>query len=528
MKNKILIASCLCLLGFSAFVVSTNYSDMDGIVDQYKTTTNGSFFRKHLRVAENLLVSAGEEISDTIRNILQAPGDTNVDNWIAYVNSIEISETRRKILLESLDCVKNGVVYHQLRAGMGSPASCLVSCDSQLHPSASTYSFALQAAHNINDPLYLDCSFFVKHCYWAGGLAMASSSTSGMYPDGEFTSIDVSQLVPGDIAVHRTTRNGRTSGHVLIYLGKTEDGQLAWSEASAHANDTRISIMTPHESNPNYRYKRFGALAGDTTFGEGTSSGDTSTDNVTAGTQTVSWSDSWSMAKAEMKHPDTLNKYVPDNYNGHTVFLNPGHGDGSALASSIPNDPNGTVNNQYSGTASKGHTSGTTINPSSGGSVSEAQYVLEVAELTKDILLSKGYAVVMAREELVNNFENSARSVFANNTSDIHVALHIDAGTHGPGWYRPNAAQRAQANFATYASESNELGEAIENAMSAKLSKPVFTGLSGALTGYNYSTIPCVYIEMFGVESTEMSDFAMTHKTESAEGIAEGIDNYFR
>ena len=98
---------------------------------------------------------------------------------------------------------------------------------------------------------------------------------------------------------------------------------------------------------------------------------------------------------------------------------------------------------QYSGSANAGHTGGTAYKTSSGKQVSEAQYVLDVANAAKDKLLEKGYAVIMARESLVNNFENSARSVWANNSADIHVAIHIDAKTYGPGWYRPSAKMAA-------------------------------------------------------------------------------------
>lgn len=171
---------------------------------------------------------------------------------------------------------------------------------------------------------------------------------------------------------------------------------------------------------------------------------------------------------------------------------------------------------------------GTAYKTSSGKQVSEAQYVLDVANAARDKLLEKGYAVIMARESLVNNFENSARSVWANNSADIHVAIHIDAKTYGPGWYRPSAKMATHPNYSKHAAQSEKLGTSIENALETTLGMEKFTNRNGVLTGYSYSTIPTAYIELYGVQSKEMADFADTHIQEAAQGIVDGIDVYFK
>lgn len=509
--------------------MSTMNSDHSGVVDMYESTTNGSYFTKHTKVNENGESNdraLGEDTAATVVTQGQ-PTDFDVDAWEAFFRASTMSEARLKIMLEALDCKRKGVIYHQLRPGTGRPGACCCGCSAETGSLwyagyENNYDFATQAAYNIEDPLYLDCSYFVKHCYWAAGLEMASSNTGGLVSTTEFVTIPREQLLPGDIWVK--------SGHTVIFVAFDANGGAIWIEMGGHADDCKFSA---YEQTTGV-YRRFAALMDDTEFipaKAGTrvsvENSTASTENTQAGVNEIAWDSAWEFAKDEMKHPDKLNKYVPDDWNGKTVFLNPGHGDGTALASNIPNDPVSSLQNQYSGSSSAGHTTGTNYTTSGGKRVSEAKHVLDVCSKTKDLLLDKGYAVVMARESLVNNFENSARSVWANNTADIHVAVHIDSGTHGPGWYRGDSAQQAHANASRWYASGAKLGEFIEQACSRTLGKPVHTGLSGKLTGYCYSTIPCAYIELYGVESEEMADFADTHVNEAAQGIADGIDAYF-
>ena len=524
MKSAVLVMCTLCCVSVAGFAVLTFKVDHNSVVTDYRSTTNGSYYtNKRLTVHDNSGNRDSDDSSGTITISANLPDDFDLDAWEAYFKASKMSDTRRKIVLEAIDCKRKGVIYHQLRPGMGRPGACCCGCSADLGPIwypgfENNFDFATQAAHNIPDPLYLDCSYFVKHCYSIAGLEMASSNTAGMYTASEFVTIPREQLIPGDIAVKQ--------GHVVLFMSFDKNGTAVWIELAGHAEDCKFSA---YEQSAAYIYRRFGALANDTEFVGATGQNVTITDDKKeeAGVQELSWESSWEFATAEMKHPDKLNKYVPENHNGKTVFLNPGHGDGSPLASTVPNDPIGGLSNQYSGSSSAGHTSGTAYTTSGGKSVAEAQYVLDVCNKTKELLLAKGYAVIMSRESLVNNFENAARSVFANNTADIHVAVHIDAGTAGPGWYRGDAAQQSHQNASRWYAEADKLGVAIEQTCSATLGKPVCTTRTGKLTGYCYSKIPCAYIELYGVESTEMADFADTHINEAAQGLADGIDKYF-
>lgn len=515
-KGQIFAVCILSLTALGGFIVSTNYSDMPEIVDGYKSTTDGSYFRKHLTASEEL---AEEDKTQKTTAQADIPTDLDVDSWIAYITACDMSDTRRKIVLEGLNTVKRGCVYHQIRNPNERPNKCPNgSCDGQIYAGAPTYDFYTQSNYNAVEPLYLDCSFFIKHCYWAAGLDMLATNTSTIGSAKDMITIPLDELVPGDVV-------NRAGTHVRLYIGKNVNGELCWAEMSNHKNDAILSTGNPGAG---YVPRRYGTLANDTKF-SGVSNNQTPTvDTTKAGTYQLSWDANWSFAQPDMVHPATINKYVPDNYNGKTVFLNAGHGNGQNLASTTPNDPVGNISNQYGATSSRGHTSGTSYITSTGKKVKEAEYVLAVSELAKDKLLAKGYAVVMARESMVNNFENAARSVWANNVADIHVAIHINAGTDGPSWYEASTTQQKQANCATWYAEGKKLGQAIELACSTSLGKTKRNSLSGNLTGYCYSTIPCTYIELFGVESKAMADFADSHKEQAAEGIVNGIDAYFK
>ena len=296
-RNKILVATCLCLVGFAGFFISTGQADKDDIISKYRQTSNGSYYQKELRVSEILLddnSSDGNNQSGDLQYASQ-PTDNNVDSWINYITASQMSDTRKGIVLEALDTIKKHCIYHQLRAGQGSPKGCMGGCDKE---SVGEYDFATQADYKLADPLYLDCSFFVKHCYYTGGYDIASSNTAMLYTNAEFTTLGKESLVPGDIAVRK--------GHTLIYLGTTTDGQLAWAEMQNHAGDSTIRISA---LDARYIYRRYGALAMDTTF-IGAQRTISSTQQNKLRTYLVQWNMGLEYADTTAIRNESLNEYV--------------------------------------------------------------------------------------------------------------------------------------------------------------------------------------------------------------------------
>ena len=57
------------------------------------------------------------------------------------------------------------------------------------------------AAYNIKEPIYLDCTYFVKHCYWKAGIEMGGSNTEGISEGTDFAPTTKDTLKPADVAV---------------------------------------------------------------------------------------------------------------------------------------------------------------------------------------------------------------------------------------------------------------------------------------------------------------------------------------
>ncbi len=161
--------------------------------------------------------------------------NANIDEWRTYINNSEISTARKTILLAAFDTIKSGCIYHQLRKELNeTPSKCMKDCNGKIHPKqVGAYNFDTMANYNVETPLYLDCSFFVKHCYWKAGISMKASNTSGMREKGEFSDRPKEELKPADIALK--------PGHVVIFVGYTSKGEMVWAEMSCHAENGKLS-----------------------------------------------------------------------------------------------------------------------------------------------------------------------------------------------------------------------------------------------------------------------------------------------
>lgn len=250
-KTKVLVATCLCCVGLAGFIVSTNYTDMDSTVEGYYSTTNGSYFQKHLRAGQSSLLSGDEDSKSEIQAQAVTPVSAEIAEWVKYIQNSNISEYRKGICLEALDTISKGCVYHQLRKNIGTATACYIrnSCDKQVV--AEPYDYDTQASYKLDDPLYLDCSFFVKHCYYIAGLDMTATTAYMMLSGAEFTEITRNELQPGDIAVKPK--------HVVIYIGTSKDGQDIYAEMSGHSADAVLGPKTI-SAEEGYIYKRFGGI----------------------------------------------------------------------------------------------------------------------------------------------------------------------------------------------------------------------------------------------------------------------------
>lgn len=84
-----------------------------------------------------------------------------------------------------------------------------------------TYSMESRNSPSLENPQYLDCSSFVGQCYWRAGVLGQETAywTTGSFAS-EFSQIDESQLIPGDIAQISWNPGGSGgSEHIGIYIG---------------------------------------------------------------------------------------------------------------------------------------------------------------------------------------------------------------------------------------------------------------------------------------------------------------------
>ena len=261
---------------------------------------------------------------------------------------------------------------------------------------------------------------------------------------------------------------------------------------------------------------------GQATIKAPSSSGSDETDNFSDGSEgTVSSSDlspsmDWSAPNSTAVPSSSTRQF--------TVCIDPGH-QGSWVDMSAQ-EPMAPGSSQTKNKA----TTGTTGNYSK---VPEYQVNLEVSLVLQKELASRGYKVVMTREDNDKAISNKERAEFATSANaDITIRIHANSDNS------PSAAgalTMAPTSSNTYLDKdiiekSNTLASCVIDSYcnaTGLANKGVIS--ADNLTGTNWSTIPVAVLEM-GFMSNQKDDLYITdsanHET-MARGIADGIDAYF-
>ncbi|MCR5788829.1 MAG: N-acetylmuramoyl-L-alanine amidase [Lachnospiraceae bacterium] len=217
------------------------------------------------------------------------------------------------------------------------------------------------------------------------------------------------------------------------------------------------------------------------------------------------------------------------NANGITVCVNAGHGTRGGEKYKTLSHPDGTPK-VTGGTTAAGSVKSTSI--SSGMSfsdgTSEASITLKEALILKQLLLNKGYNVLMIRESADVQLDNIARTVLANNYANCHIALHWDSTTSDKGAFYCKVANvpsyKAMEPVKSTWMKSDLLGECLVNGLRSAGRKIHGTGsMEMDLTQTSYSTIPSVDIEL-GDKLSDHSDAALTS---IAQGLLTGVNSFF-
>lgn len=158
----------------------------------------------------------------------------------------------------------------------------------------------------------------------------------------------------------------------------------------------------------------------------------------------------------------------------------------------------------------------------------EPVITLREARIVRDLLLEKGYDVLMIRDADDVQLDNIARTVICNNVADCHIAIHWDGDglNYDKGCFYlsvPDGIKYLES-VATSWRESERLGECCIKALAEHGCKIRGNGsVDTDLTQTSYSFIPSIDIEL-GNQKSDLSDEALS---KLANGLVAGIEQFF-
>ncbi len=169
-----------------------------------------------------------------------------------------------------------------------------------------------------------------------------------------------------------------------------------------------------------------------------------------------------------------------------------------------------------------------------GISTKKPEYILnlEASEVLKHILISKNFNVIMTRESHDVNISNMERATFANDkNANMVIRIHADGSDNtsitGASILIPS--QKGKYTSSIFEA-SYECANLIKDEMKSKGFKVNGIFERDDLTGFNWSKVPVVLIEM-GFMSNYNEDEMMSNKEyqkKMMQSIADGVEKYFK
>lgn len=246
----------------------------------------------------------------------------------------------------------------------------------------------------------------------------------------------------------------------------------------------------------------------------------------------LSWREEWKYASYSKIHDEKVTLYYSNNSERKdiTIAINAGHGTNEGSKIRTLCHPDGTPKVTGGSTAVGEKTapavsSGTTFLDGT----EEAVVTLELAKVVKDKLLDEGYDVLMIREKSNCQLDNIARTVFANEYADCHIALHYDSTDYDKGFFYIGVPDvdlyRSMEPVASHWKVHNMLGESLLRGMKQN-GIPIYGNgvVDLDLTQTSYSTIPSVDIEV----GDRASDYSNDRLSDLSQGILQGVNFYFK
>ena len=218
--------------------------------------------------------------------------------------------------------------------------------------------------------------------------------------------------------------------------------------------------------------------------------------------------------------PYALEPASPAPHTGRLIIIDPGH-QAQAMNQHAPIGPGATQTRPMVAAGTRGVSTG----------VAEYIVVLDIGLKLRDALIEEGYEVYMVRETHDVQISNKDRALRGNELGgDIMVRLHCDGSpnpnVHGfmtlipanGGWTEPIYAKSRQAGEHVHREVLAAIG-AYDRGIIER----------GDLSGFNWSTIPSILLEM-GVMTNAREDELLSdpdYQNKIVQGIVNGLNAYF-